>query len=168
MFGRARNQTGILIELAEAAKEGYKDKEGRARLVDQIWFVSSYFLVPYLIYELTNVLIRRPYIEHANKISSTHSRLAKDAIILIDPARPLPRTPKGTISRSGSLAAYSKEINETYAVLEGSVTVSTEVGTPESWLQEEAVREWIQLCVDNILGKRIETSEDIFQQGMDR
>ncbi|KAF8601147.1 acetyl-CoA synthetase-like protein [Ceratobasidium sp. AG-I] len=145
IFGRARNQTGILIDLAEGAKGGFKDKEGRAGLVDQIW----------------------PYIERANRISSTHSRLSKDAIILVDPARPLPRTPKGTISRSGSLAAYAKEIEEMYNVLEGSITLSAQVGAPESWSQEEAVKGWVQLCVENILGRKVEVDGDLFQQGMD-
>jgi hypothetical protein len=40
MFGRERNQTGILIELEEGIYDKYNSREGRAKLVEEIWQVS--------------------------------------------------------------------------------------------------------------------------------
>jgi hypothetical protein len=37
MFGQARNQTGVLIELEESANHRYHIKEERAKLVEEIW-----------------------------------------------------------------------------------------------------------------------------------
>lgn len=38
IFGRERNQTGVLIELIEEVKAMQQSREGRADLVDQIWY----------------------------------------------------------------------------------------------------------------------------------
>ncbi|KDN41199.1 hypothetical protein RSAG8_07613, partial [Rhizoctonia solani AG-8 WAC10335] len=61
MFGRERNQTGVLIELEEGASSLYHTKEGRAKATEQIW----------------------PFVERANQTSPTHSRLDKQTIILL-------------------------------------------------------------------------------------
>lgn len=37
MFGRERNQTGVLIELKPEVQEKSLDTAGRASLVDEIW-----------------------------------------------------------------------------------------------------------------------------------
>ncbi|KAJ1310584.1 hypothetical protein OPQ81_007313 [Rhizoctonia solani] len=73
VFGRERNQTGVLIELEEHVNGIYQTKEGRVKAINEIW----------------------PFIERANHISPTHSRLEKHTAIIVDPARPLPRTPQG-------------------------------------------------------------------------
>lgn len=39
MFGRERNQTGVLIELVEGASSRCNNKEGRAKLAEEIWYV---------------------------------------------------------------------------------------------------------------------------------
>ncbi|KAG8734982.1 hypothetical protein FRC10_011138 [Ceratobasidium sp. 414] len=145
MFGRERNQTGVLIELADIVKHKYEGRESSALLVDQIW----------------------PYVELANHVSPTHSRLARDAIILVDPSRPLPRTPKGTVSRSAALRVYAKEVDDMYAALEKDVGVDTAIGTPQSWKDLALVREWVGKCVGHILARDIATGGDFFQQGMD-
>ncbi|KAG8683147.1 hypothetical protein FRC09_016263, partial [Ceratobasidium sp. 395] len=145
MFGRERNQTGILIELADIVKHKYEGMENRVLLVDQIW----------------------PHVEHANHISPTHSRLARDAIILIDPSRPLPRTPKGSVSRSAALKAYEKEIDDMYAALDKHSDVTAAIGTPSSWREATPIQEWLRKCVGNILGREVSVGGDLFQQGMD-
>ncbi|KAG8707500.1 hypothetical protein FRC08_000466 [Ceratobasidium sp. 394] len=145
MFGRERNQTGVLIELADPVKRKHEVRENRALLVDQIW----------------------PYVERANHISPTHSRLARDAIIFVDPSRPLPRTPKGSIPRSAALKAYQKEIDDMYAALEKDVGVNTFVGIPESWRNLASVQAWVSKCVGHILERDVAISGDFFQQGMD-
>ncbi|KAG8684167.1 hypothetical protein FRC08_013838, partial [Ceratobasidium sp. 394] len=145
MFGRERNQTGVLIELADTVKHKYEGRENRALLVEQIW----------------------PYVERANHISPTHSRLSKDAIILVDPSRPLPRTPKGTIPRSAALKAYETEIDDMYTALEKDVGANTVIGAPESWQDPALVQEWVGKCVSHILERDVAISGDFFQQGMD-
>jgi hypothetical protein len=37
MFGRERNQTGVLIELEESANNLYKTEEGRSKAIEEIW-----------------------------------------------------------------------------------------------------------------------------------
>ncbi|KAG8784498.1 hypothetical protein FRC12_018624 [Ceratobasidium sp. 428] len=145
MFGRERNQTGILIELTDIVKHKYEGMENRVLLVDQIW----------------------PHVEHANHISPTHSRLARNAIILIDPSRPLPRTPKGSVSRSAALKAYEKEIDDMYAALDKHSDVTAAIGTPSSWSETTPIQDWLRKCVGSVLGREVSVGGDLFQQGMD-
>ncbi|CAE6483202.1 unnamed protein product, partial [Rhizoctonia solani] len=112
VFGQARNQTGVLIELKETS--GLLSEMGeRKELIRIIW----------------------PYIERANQTSSTHSRLDKRSIMFFDPARPVSRTPKGTISRSVVLKMYARDIEEMYEALEQDLDVDliTELQSPKTW-----------------------------------
>ncbi|CUA76307.1 L-aminoadipate-semialdehyde dehydrogenase large subunit [Rhizoctonia solani] len=113
--------------------------------------------------------ILRPYIKRANQISATHSRLDERAIVFVNPTRPLPRTPKGTIPRSAALKLYSLEIEEMYATIEqdaGADTLS-EVQPPEVWTHFDIVSAWISGRIKDILGWDIDTTVDLFQRGMD-
>ncbi|KAG8748024.1 hypothetical protein FRC10_009776 [Ceratobasidium sp. 414] len=87
MFGRERSQTGVLVEL-----EGSNfDSVPGVNLEDigQVW----------------------PFVETANRDASTHSRIAREAIIFSSSKRPLPRTPKGNVARAASLELYKEEIS---------------------------------------------------------
>lgn len=110
----------------------------------------------------------RPYIERANQASPTHSRLDKSAILFVDPARPLPRTPKGTIPRSAAIKLYAQDIDRMYASLEKGSEVVNEVLPSKSWGDLAAVESWLSICVANILGRNVDVEGDLFQQGMDR
>ncbi|KAG8735152.1 hypothetical protein FRC10_010948 [Ceratobasidium sp. 414] len=146
IFGRERDHTGVLLELrGDNVKNQYESREGRAGLVDQIW----------------------PYVESASNASPTHARLARDAIILVDPSRPLPRTAKGTVSRSGALKSYAKEVDDMYAALEKGVALGATSGAPQSWRDFGLVQEWVAERVQDILGREIEIGVDLFHQGMD-
>ncbi|KAF8601148.1 acetyl-CoA synthetase-like protein [Ceratobasidium sp. AG-I] len=146
MFGRERNQTGVLVELVEDAKHKAQTQEGRTEIVDQIW----------------------PYIEKANLASFTHSRLARNAIVFTDPTRILPRTPKGTVSRLSALSAYAQDIEEMYATLDNSTTLGSTTYLPESWTNTHEVRRWVGDYVKEVLGRDTASNADLFQQGMDR
>ncbi|KAJ1310575.1 hypothetical protein OPQ81_007304 [Rhizoctonia solani] len=145
MFGRERNQTGVLIQLEESANVLYKSREGRARVIDEIW----------------------PFIECANDASPTHSGLEKQTIILVDPARPLPRTPKGNISRPAAVKLYALDIEEMYLELEKGSGAIEGTEPPHSWITSEDVETWITRAVKSLLGREINVSGDLFQQGMD-
>ncbi|QRV74455.1 L-aminoadipate-semialdehyde dehydrogenase [Ceratobasidium sp. AG-Ba] len=96
MFGRGRNQTGVLIELIDTAQPQTSDATGRTELINEIW----------------------PYIENANAVASTYARIDKAAILFTRPDKPLPRTPKGSVKRSAALNAYLDDIESLYACIE--------------------------------------------------
>ncbi|CAE6436771.1 unnamed protein product [Rhizoctonia solani] len=145
MFGREQNQTGVLIELEESSSDLYRTKQSRVKALEEVW----------------------PFIERANQSSPTHSRLEKQAVIFTDPARPLPRTPKGTVSRSATLKLYARDVLDMYLELEeGSGTVAS-FNPLESWSGPEDVEAWIKAHVQNLLGRKIDVATDLFQQGMD-
>ncbi|KAF8601146.1 acetyl-CoA synthetase-like protein [Ceratobasidium sp. AG-I] len=137
MFGRERNQTGVLIELVNDLKINHTE------IVEEIW----------------------PYIERANQTSPTHSRLTRDTIIFTRPAEPLPRTPKGAIARAPGLKAYEKEIEEMYNALEKGVVVGS--GAEVVWEDVMQVRRWVKERVEGVLRKEVDAEGDLFQQGMD-
>ncbi|CAE6377482.1 unnamed protein product [Rhizoctonia solani] len=145
MFGRERNQTGVLIELEEGANNLYETEEGRSKAIEEIW----------------------PFVERANKTSPTHSRLEKQAIILVNPARPLPRTPKGTVPRSAALKLYSRDIEEMYLDLEKDSGAAEGLEPPQSWDSTEDVEAWVSRGVQNLLDREVDVAGDLFQQGMD-
>lgn len=165
MFGRERNQTGALIELKEGASGEYYSRGGRAKLVEEIWSVIPHRVTLRI---CADAQVCRPYIERANQIAPKHSRLAKSTLILVDPARPLPRTPKRTVPRSAAFKAYEREIEEMYVELEKDFDDADGVEPPKSWTRPEVVEAWIGKCVASILGHEVDASGDLFQQGMDR
>ncbi|KAB5587745.1 Acetyl-CoA synthetase [Ceratobasidium theobromae] len=101
MFGQERNQTGVLIELHEAAAKSHFTKDERTTLIEQIW----------------------PYIEQANQASPIHSQLDKPTILFVDLAHPLPWTPKGTIPHLVAIKLYTQDIDRMYACLEKDLGV---------------------------------------------
>lgn len=145
VFGRERNQTGVLIELKENLKERYYESHGRERLVEEIL----------------------PYVEHANRTSPTYARLTRDVIIIADPTRPFFRTSKATVSRSAVLKSYANEIEDMYRSLdEGALGVDS-VKTPQSWNSLKTIETWIRECAAEILDREVNSEDDLFQQGMD-
>ncbi|KAH7330580.1 hypothetical protein B0J17DRAFT_632360 [Rhizoctonia solani] len=147
MFGQARNQTGVVIELQETS--GLLSEKNNSRR------------------ELMGIL--RPYIQRANQTCATHSRLDERAVVFVDPARPLPRTPKGTVPRSAALKLYAREIEEMYAALEQDLDkdISDNVQPPETWSSPDTVSMWIAERVRGFLGRNVDPTVDLFQQGMD-
>ncbi|CAE6475171.1 unnamed protein product [Rhizoctonia solani] len=148
MFGQARNQTGVLIELRETP--GLLSQKNN--------------------YSKELVQILRPYIQRANQTCATHSRLDERAIVFVDPAQPLPRTPKGTIPRSAALKLYVREIEEMYAALEKSLDedISDYVQPPATWSDPGTVSAWIVERIEGFLGRKVDPTIDLFQQGVDR
>ncbi|QRV80473.1 acetyl-CoA synthetase-like protein [Ceratobasidium sp. AG-Ba] len=142
VFGRERNQTGVLIELTPDAQSRSLDTTRRAGLVEEIW----------------------PYMEKANVTSPTHARLDKWAVVFTHPDRPLPHTPKGTVPRSAAIKLYREDIEAMYASIEKGEEVDT--AGPSDWT-EEHVTKWMSDYVGGLLGRELNAEGDLFQQGLD-
>jgi len=157
MFGRGREQVGLLVEPRPEHSIPPGDESA----------------------------LSRPYVEEANRDLPTFSRLFKEMIIVSDPARPFPRTPKRTIVRGQALLAYEKEIDalcvhamsssfETKAcilsryALVGSSREGHGVEPPSSWDAAE-IQSWLETHADSINnGVAVAVDGDLFEQGFDR
>ncbi|KZT27278.1 acetyl-CoA synthetase-like protein, partial [Neolentinus lepideus HHB14362 ss-1] len=77
MFGRGRNQVGVLIEPRQEHLMNTDDPASLADFRNQIWSI----------------------VEEANKDAPGFSRIFKEMILVTSPEKPLRRTPKGTVMR---------------------------------------------------------------------
>ncbi|QRV95149.1 AMP binding enzyme [Ceratobasidium sp. AG-Ba] len=144
VFGRERNQIGVLIELTEDAQVYSRSATGRESLLAEIW----------------------PYVAEANRKSPAHARLVKQMIVFTRPDIELPRTPKGTIPRSGASKAYENDINLAYEALQRE-EIQVDARGPQDWRDRARVEGWLNQAVTEIIDRIIDSSGDLFQQGMD-
>ncbi|QRV95150.1 AMP binding enzyme [Ceratobasidium sp. AG-Ba] len=144
VFGRERNQAGVLIELTEEAQVRSYSATERDGVLAEIW----------------------PYIVQANKSSPAHARLVKQMVVFTRPDIELPRTPKGTIPRSAAFKAYQSDINAAYGDLQRAAAQSDAPGL-ENWTDRASVEEWLSNQIAEIIGRKVDPMEDLFQQGMD-
>jgi aryl carrier-like protein len=89
VIGAQRFQAALLLEVNMGQELSI---EQRAAAIERFW----------------------PSIEEANHECPTHAKIAKTHILFISPNKPLLRTGKGTIPRSGNLSQYASEIGELY------------------------------------------------------
>ncbi|KAG9118738.1 hypothetical protein FRC07_006609, partial [Ceratobasidium sp. 392] len=142
VFGRERNQTGVLIEVEDSKLDSVSGANSD-NAVEQVW----------------------PFIEKANRDASTHSRIARESIIFSSLKRPLPRTPKGNVARAASLELYQDEISAMYLQLARYLPSSAEVF--DSWQNYDAIETWLVSCVERLLHRKPHVYDDLFQQGLD-
>ncbi|KAF5389352.1 hypothetical protein D9757_004361 [Collybiopsis confluens] len=143
MFGRQRDQPGILIELIPDLQIDVSDEAQVAEFRNKIW----------------------PVIEQANQIAPAFSRVYKEMILFTTRGKPLPRAAKGTVMRKASYKEYEKEIDELYEVVEangggGAVT------PPPSWNSQD-VQDWIMTQVFELGGSKLGVADDLFEHGID-
>ncbi|KAF8956600.1 hypothetical protein BDZ97DRAFT_2062868 [Flammula alnicola] len=144
MFGRERDQAGVLVELKPPYAIDVNDEKELIAIRNTLW----------------------PIVEEANKVAPAFSRIFKEMILIAARDRPLPRAGKGTIMRKAALLAYESEIDEIYAKVEATVKVDAVVAPP-SWSTEDTVA-WLQTQVQEIHnGQIFSVSGDLFEQGMD-
>ncbi|KAJ7827451.1 hypothetical protein B0H13DRAFT_2241007 [Mycena leptocephala] len=93
VFGRDRDQAGILVELTADLAIDVEDPTRFDELRNKIW----------------------PVIEKANTIAPAFSRIFKEMIIFTSLGKPLPRAAKGTVQRKPAIDLYSHEIDAVYA-----------------------------------------------------
>ncbi|KZP13552.1 acetyl-CoA synthetase-like protein [Athelia psychrophila] len=95
IFGRGRNQVGVLIERTPGAAAASDVVEFR----NIIW----------------------PIVEEANKEAPFFSRIFKEMIIVTDGNKPLPRVAKHTVAKKAAMKLYAAEIDALYETVEASL-----------------------------------------------
>lgn len=107
LFGRGHMGCGLLIEPRPAHAIDPKDPEALAGFRQKIWLVHRYARLYICLYSFSY----RPIVEEANRVAPTETaHIYKDMIIVVDPAKPLPRAAKGTVIRPQAMKAYEEEI----------------------------------------------------------
>ncbi|EKM52250.1 uncharacterized protein PHACADRAFT_211524 [Phanerochaete carnosa HHB-10118-sp] len=145
MFGREREQPGILIE---PRPEHAIEQHNEAALVafrNKIW----------------------PQIKEANELAPAFARIYKEMIIVTDPDKPLSRSGKGTPIRKQVLVAYSEEIEKLYETISAS-TNNYGIAPPMSWEATDS-EPWLVYQATSLVlqGQSISPVFDLFQQGFD-
>ncbi|KAH0578471.1 hypothetical protein H2248_003619 [Termitomyces sp. 'cryptogamus'] len=142
MFGRERDQTGILVELKTEVEIDVEDYVQLATLRNQLWST----------------------IEEANSIAPAHSRIFKEMMLFTSKGKPLPLTPKGSLARKPAIKLYEKEINALYENVEAA---AGKPSSPVSWSAMD-IHVWLlEQASDVISGATVSPVTDLFQQGFD-
>ena len=139
ILGHGKFQVAALIELREAAAQ-----------------VSSKDMIKRL----------SPYIKHANGIVPGFARLSKDRILFTKADKPMQRTPKGTVTRKGTLTAYETEINNLYSE---SLEEDDDPAGPLLKCDDVSLTENTLLGIFNKATEiqNLSTEQDMFVSGMD-
>lgn len=92
--GTGRPKPFVLIEAAEGTLTGASDKAGMTDYIDAIW----------------------PSLQGATEVTSTNGELTKELVVVVRAggSRPFARTPKGSVDRTRTLAAYEQDIEALY------------------------------------------------------
>ncbi|KAJ4474501.1 acetyl-CoA synthetase-like protein [Lentinula aciculospora] len=143
VFGRQREQAGILIEPTTDNHIDVTDEAAVSRFRNKIW----------------------PFIEKANDVSPAYSKIYKEMILVTSKDKPLPRAAKGTVMRKAAYSLYEKEINKIYEAVESN-TGNGSVAPPSTW-EHQDVQSWILTQVVDLCGNRVELSDDLFEHGFD-
>ncbi|KAG1855628.1 putative aminoadipate reductase [Suillus subalutaceus] len=111
IFGRGRNQVGILIEPRARCEIDVDDGKQLAEFRNRLW----------------------PDIEEANKEAPAFSRIFKEMILVTRNKKPMLRAGKGTVMKKATVELYEAEINALYEKVEGSTRADV-----EEWLKIHA------------------------------
>ncbi|EIN09204.1 acetyl-CoA synthetase-like protein [Punctularia strigosozonata HHB-11173 SS5] len=144
MFGRERFHAGVIVEPIQ--QERFDPDEAKlAEFRNKIW----------------------PSVERMNQFAPQHSRIFKEARIMIlvaSPKKPFVYSAKMTVRRQGVLAEYEVEIDSAYAALEESTQL--EIQAPASWSDETAAI-FLRSLVKNTLKQGISDEDNLFEHGCD-
>ncbi|KIJ16100.1 hypothetical protein PAXINDRAFT_11143, partial [Paxillus involutus ATCC 200175] len=145
MFGRGRNQAGILVEPRPEHAIDVNDEKAVIEFRHKIW----------------------PVVEEANRTAPAFSRIFKEMILITSSDKPIFRTAKGTVQRKGTLQAYETEINALYDTVEASSLSPNGLAGPSAWTSE--VLGWWLLEHAWVIspGHYVDPRTDLFAQGFD-
>ncbi|GJE92564.1 acetyl-CoA synthetase-like protein [Phanerochaete sordida] len=144
MFGRGREQAGVLVEPTPKCAIDPGDDIALADFRNAIW----------------------PTVEQANSGVPAWSRIFKEMILIAHPSKPIPRAAKGTIIRKQAWAAYAEEIEQLYQTVEDTSGIKG-ISPPKSWRYEDLVP-WLQTQASHVNDdKDIDAQADLFMQGFD-
>ncbi|KAI0698168.1 hypothetical protein BC835DRAFT_1413297 [Cytidiella melzeri] len=145
MFGRGRDQAGILIEPTDENLVDSSSEQALVAFRNRIW----------------------PVVDEANRNAPAFARIFKEMIIVTDPARPFPRAPKGTVLKKQVMALYEDKINQLYETVENSTNMK-DTKPPSSWDIPD-LQSWLLEVSSSINdGQSVHPTLDLFQQGFDR
>ncbi|KAJ7509627.1 putative aminoadipate reductase [Mycena galericulata] len=144
MFGRERNQVGVLVEPHPEHKVDPSDETQLANFRNLIW----------------------PVVEEANENAPTFARIYKEMILVTHPGKPLLRAPKGTVIKKASIALYNEEIEALYDTIEASGDAGSDIEPPASWTAED-LEPWLRTHATLLADKDIRPGHDLFEQGFD-
>ncbi|KAL1695048.1 hypothetical protein GGG16DRAFT_109571 [Schizophyllum commune] len=145
MFGRGKDEAGILIEPSAGHRIDVKDDVQVAAFRNAIW----------------------PIVEAANRAAPAYSRIFKELILVAHPDRPLPRTDKGTVIRKLALKVYDEETENIYKALENAEQgEELDAKPPSSW-DTASIEGWIARHVRDITGREMDRDVDLFEQSFD-
>ncbi|KAF9238227.1 acetyl-CoA synthetase-like protein [Melanogaster broomeanus] len=145
MFGRERNQVGILVEPRLEHVVDIRDDKAIAEFRNKIW----------------------PLIEEANKTAPAFSRIFKEMILITDHDKPMLRTPKGTVQKKATVKAYQTEIDALYNAIEATFESPYGLAGPSAWTAD-VLEGWLteHACAIS-QGHSIDPGVDLFVQGFD-
>ncbi|KAH7912703.1 putative nonribosomal peptide synthetase [Hygrophoropsis aurantiaca] len=144
MFGRERNQVGILIEPRGDHVVDINDDKQVAEFRNKIW----------------------PSVEEANKTAPAFSRIFKEMILITDPDKPMFRAGKGTVQKKATIKDYETEIDALYELVEASTEID-ESAIPQDWT-EAGLKVWLNEQTKKINSDdEIDPDIDFFSQGFD-
>ncbi|KAE9398018.1 acetyl-CoA synthetase-like protein [Gymnopus androsaceus JB14] len=144
MFGRQRDQPGILLEPLPAYAVDVNDDAQITKFRNLIW----------------------PTVEEANKVAPAFSRVFKEMILVVDPEKLLPRVGKGTVARKAALTLYSSEIDKLYETVESN-SGGDSVEPPKSW-EVADLQPWLIGQISDIISMEAPgITEDLFEHGFD-
>ncbi|KAJ7277843.1 male sterility protein-domain-containing protein [Mycena rebaudengoi] len=144
MFGRERNQVGVLVEPNVQYKMDPKDEKKVAQFRDVIW----------------------PVIEEANENAPAFARIYKEMILVTGPGRPMVRAPKGTVINKSTIALYKQDIEELYDAIEASGNAASDIKPPSSWSAQD-LEPWLKTHASAVADRDIQGGHDLFDQGLD-
>ncbi|KAH7928011.1 putative aminoadipate reductase [Leucogyrophana mollusca] len=145
MFGRERNQVGILIEPRAGYDINVDDEKEVAEFRNKVW----------------------PDVEEANREAPSFSRIFKEMILVTHPNKPMLRAGKGTVMKKATVNLYKDEIDALYELVGASTKAGTDVPLPEAWT-ETNVEAWVMIHAAAVNSdKQIHPDADFFEQGFD-
>ncbi|KAG1835273.1 putative aminoadipate reductase [Suillus variegatus] len=145
IFGRGRNQVGILIEPRAGCEIDVDDEKDLAEFRNRVW----------------------PHIEEANNEAPAFSRIFKEMILVTRSEKPMLRAGKGTVTKKATIKLYEEEINAIYETVEGSARAGIDVPLPTSWTAED-VKAWLKVHATAVNAeKAVDPDVDLFAQGFD-
>ncbi|KAJ6617577.1 putative aminoadipate reductase [Mycena sp. CBHHK59/15] len=145
MFGRDREQTGILIEPIPALQVDVQNETQVTELRNKLW----------------------PTIEEANGVAPAFSRIFKEMILFTSTDKPLPRAGKGTVMRKAAVNMYAPEIDALYDLVGEKSNTTDFIELPTLWTVP-AIRGWlVKLAADLTKALEISPEVDLFHQGFD-
>ncbi|KAG1870691.1 putative aminoadipate reductase [Suillus subalutaceus] len=145
LFGRGRNQVGILIEPRAGCEIDVDDEKQLAEFRNRVW----------------------SDVEEANKEAPAFSRIFKEMILVTRSDKPMPRAGKGTVNKKATVKLYEEEIDALYETVEGSAKAGIDVPLPTSWTAAD-VEEWLKVHAAAVnADKAVDPDADLFAQGFD-